>query len=65
MIDKRNKKNDGKFKSPNINIKGELNLEELEIKDTFSDIKVKRKISQEVNEITKNKKIKCQSNKLI
>jgi hypothetical protein len=56
-------KNDGKLKFP-VGIKGELDLPELEIKDTFSDIKLKKKISQEVTEVKKNKKKKCQ-NKLM
>lgn len=59
------KRNNGKMKFPSIDIKGESNFGELEIKDTFSDIKIKKKISQEVSEIGKNKKRKCQSNKLM
>lgn len=62
--DMKAKKNTGKFKFP-VQIKGDLDLPELEIKETFSDIKLKEKISQEVNEVTKNKKRKCQSSKLI
>ncbi len=62
--DMKAKKNTGKFKFP-VQIKGDLDLPDLEIKNTFSDIKLKEKISQEVNEVTKNKKRKCQSSKLI
>lgn len=58
------KSKEQKYKFP-VDIKGDLELPDLEIKETFSDIKLKKKISQEVNEVTKNKKRKCQSNKLI
>jgi len=58
------KNEEHKYKFP-VDIKGDLELPDLEIKDTFSDIKLKKKLSQEVKEITKNKKSKCQSNKLI
>lgn len=62
--DMKHKKNNGKFKFP-VEIKGDLDLPDLEIKSNFSDIKLKEKISQEVTEVTKNKKKKCQSSKLI
>ena len=62
----RTKKNNGKFKFPSLDIKGDLVLDNLEIKEGFSDIIIKPKISQEVKEvITKKKKNKCKSNKLI
>jgi hypothetical protein len=60
------KKNNGKIKFP-LDIKGDLELPDLDFTQTYSSSNVKPKISSEVKEITivKNKNKKCQSNKLI
>jgi hypothetical protein len=60
------KKNNGKIKFP-LEIKGDLELPDLDLSQTYSSSNIKPKISSEVKEVTiiKNKKKKCQSNKLI
>ena len=60
------KKNNGKIKFP-LEIKGDLELPDLDLSQTYSSSNVKPKISSEVKEviIVKNKKKKCQSNRLI
>ena len=60
------KKNNGKIKFP-LEIKGDLELPDLDLSQTYNSSNVKPKISSEVKEITivKNKNKKCQSNKLI
>lgn len=60
------KKNNGKIKFP-LDIKGDLELPEFDLSQTFNTSDVKKKISSEIKEVitVKNKKKKCQSNKLI
>lgn len=60
------KKNNGKIKFP-LEIKGDLELPDLDLSQTYSSSNIKPKISSEVKEviIVKNKKKKCQSNRLI
>ena len=60
------KKNNGKIKFP-LEIKGDLELPDLDLSQTYSSSNIKPKISSEVKEVTiiKNKNKKCQSNKLI
>ncbi len=60
------KKNNGKIKFP-LEIKGDLELPDLDLSQTYSSSSIKPKISSEVKEviIVKNKKKKCQSNRLI
>ncbi len=58
------KNNDGKIKFP-IDIKGELELPDFDISQNFSVPELKNKISSEVKEVTKNKKNKCRSSKLM
>jgi hypothetical protein len=58
------KKNDNKIKFP-IEIKGDLELPEFDLSENFSIPRIKNKISSEVEEVTKNKKKKCQSNSLL
>lgn len=58
------KKNNNKIKFP-IDIKGELELPEFDISKNFLVCELKKKISSEVKEIEKNKKKKCQSNRLM
>ena len=58
------KKNNNKFKFP-VDIKGDLDVPDFDISDNFSTEIIKNKIDSEVQEITKNKKKKCQSNNLM
>ena len=60
------KPNNGKIKFP-VEIKGELELPELDLSENFESQVVKRKISSEITEVVsvKNKKKKCQSNSLM
>lgn len=60
------KPNNGKIKFP-VEIKGDLDLPELEISGNFESQEVKKKISSEITEVisVKNKKKKCQSNNLM
>lgn len=62
----RNKKNSGKIKFP-IEIKGELELPDFDVSNNFTVPELKGKINSEVKELSmeKNKKKKCQSNKLL
>ncbi len=61
---KKAKDNDGKFKFP-VDLKGDLELPEFDASPNFNPGKVKKKISQVPKEVKKNKKNKCQSNKLM
>jgi len=63
-LKKHKKKNDGKFKFP-VEIKGELELPELNIEDNFNTNVIKAKISSIVEEVKKINKKKCQSSKLM
>ncbi len=60
------KKNNGKIKFP-LDIKGDLELPEMDLSSVFNSFQVKEKISSEIKEVilVKNKKRKCQSNKLM
>jgi hypothetical protein len=60
------KENNGKIKFP-LDIKGDLNLPDLDLSETFSSSQIKKKINSEIKEVitVKNKKKKCQSNRLI
>lgn len=60
------KKNNGKIKFP-LEIKGELELPELDLSENFESQVVKKKISSEITEVVpvKKKKKKCQSNSLM
>lgn len=58
------KKNNGKIKFP-IEIKGDFEFPEFDVDQNFSPVEVKKRISSEVKEISKNKKKKCQSNSLM
>jgi hypothetical protein len=60
------KKNNGKFKFP-LDIKGDLDLPELDLSQIYNSSEIKSKINSEVKEvdIVKNKKRKCQSNQLL
>ncbi len=48
-----------------IDLKGDLEIPDFDLSQNFSTPKLKNKISSEVKEITKNKKSKCQSSKLM
>ena len=58
------KVNNGKFKFP-VEIKGQMELPDLDVSENFSNSVVKDKINSEVKEICKIKKKKCQSNNLM
>jgi hypothetical protein len=58
------KVNNGKFKFP-VEIKGEIELPDLDISENFSNSVVKDKIDSKVKEICKIKKKKCRSNNLM
>lgn len=62
----KSKKNNGCFKFP-IDIKGDFKLPDFDLSENFETSDIKGKISSEIKEVTviKNKKKKCQSNKLI
>jgi hypothetical protein len=60
------KKNTGKFKFP-VDIKGDLELPDMDLSANFTSPELKSKITSEFKEVSveKNKKKKCQSNKLM
>jgi hypothetical protein len=66
MRNSKAKNNSGKYKFP-IDIKGDFELHDFDLSSNYENSKVKNKISSEIKEVItiKNKKKKCQSNKLI
>lgn len=60
------KKNNDKFKFP-VDIKGDLELPDMDLSSNFTSPELKGKINSEVKELStgKNNKKKCQSNKLM
>ena len=62
----KSKNNSGKYKFP-VDIKGDFELPDFDLSSNYENSNVKNKISSEIKEVitVKNKKKKCQSNKLI
>ena len=63
-LQKHKKNNDGKYKFP-VEIKGDLELPDLEIEDNFNNGVIKEKISSIVEEVKKINRKKCQSSQLM